>query len=415
MNEKFIQKSAPFRVQVDGKDAHDAMMLVAVVSLMSTALLPTALTSLSYRRNFAPVCCADFASFSVDVAVQLEDGGSELVTLSSAGDVADVASAIAERHTLSNEQRAALEADLDAQWELASADAPDIYMGPMPTDNELLNSVASIELSGVGLKLDVAESVVSGGGLGLFLRCLADVESVTLDEGTAVCGYAQGEMRHEPDSDGGKSVAFALDSPEAVVWLDGSLRTVGDLLRDGSDFDGIAGHTAVIDDTTGDVVDIMLDPSFEGPRYFVPAEPQPQPFTMGSLGQMANDLAYGTAGLVARGEKSSVEADVEGGSCMGKGDDEADYGYEKSSSEANVLVLVFRLERDTDQPRVLVPTRPISTLSRPLTFVNDVPMELGCSYGNRYWKNRRRASQLQRCMDLRADDARDEPDQKGPV
>ena len=46
-----------------------------------------------------------------------------------------------------------------------------------------------------------------------------------------------------------------------------------------------------------------------------------------------------------------------------------------------------------------MPTRPISTLSRALTFVNDVPMELGCSYGKRYWKNRRRALQLQRCLD----------------
>jgi len=42
-------------------------------------------------------------------------------------------------------------------------------------------------------------------------------------------------------------------------------------------------------------------------------------------------------------------------------------------------VLVFRLERQADNPRVLVlPTRPISTTARSITLVNDVLMELGC-------------------------------------
>ena len=56
-------------------------------------------------------------------------------------------------------------------------------------------------------------------------------DSVTLDEGTAICGYADGSMSAIPDSDGGKSVAFALASLESVVWFEQQLRTVGGALR----------------------------------------------------------------------------------------------------------------------------------------------------------------------------------------
>ena len=45
-------------------------------------------------------------------------------------------------------------------------------------------------------------------------------------------------------------------------------------------------------------------------------------------------------------------------------------------------------------------TRPISTLTRDITFVSDVPMELGCHYGGRYWKNKAKAESLQACLEL---------------
>ena len=73
---------------------------------------------------------------------------------------------------------------------------------------------------------------------------------------------------------------------------------------------------------------------------------------------------------------------------------------EEASERANLLVLVFRLERDAEQPGVLVPSRLISTLSRSITFVNDVPMELGCHYGSRYWRNREAAAMLESCLEL---------------
>ena len=50
-----------------------------------------------------------------------------------------------------------------------------------------------------------------------------------------------------------------------------------------------------------------------------------------------------------------------------------------------MLVLVQRLERAADDETLLVPTRPISTLARDVTFENAEPMEIGCEYGERYW------------------------------
>ena len=64
----------------------------------------------------------------------------------------------------------------------------------------------------------------------------------------------------------------------------------------------------------------------------------------------------------------------------------ASSSYADASAEANVLVLVFRLERDAEAPSILLPTRPISTLARSVTFASTDPMELGCRYGETFWE-----------------------------
>ena len=308
----------------------------------------------------------------ISVAVSLETGGTELVTLASDDDAAAIAADLAAKHALAIEQQQALESDLAAQWADGCANAPDIYVGPMPKENELHNLVSTVELPSVGVVLEVADSVVTDGGRGLFIRCLGETETVTLDEGTAVCGYADGTMKAAADSD--KSVAFALASPEAVVWFERELRAVDELLSDPS-VDEIAGHVAQFD-ASGSVSDIALDVSYDGPRYFVPAEPQPSPLAITAFGQMANDLAI---------DDPSV--------------DTAAATYDAASEVTNLLVLVFRLERQADNPRVLVPTRPISTTARSITLVNDVPMELGCRYGARFWRNWRDATALSKCFE----------------
>ena len=46
---------------------------------------------------------------------------------------------------------------------------------------------------------------------------------------------------------------------------------------------------------------------------------------------------------------------------------------------------LLRLERDADDPFVLNPSRPITTLRSRTVFCNARPMELGCEYGERFW------------------------------
>lgn len=258
----------------------------------------------------------------------------------------------------------------------ASEATPLLYAGPVA--ETLRNVQASIELEESGLVLEVADSLVANGGLGLFVRVLDGAGSVTLDGGSPLCGYAAGEMADTPDAAGGKTVAFQLRSPDAAVFFEGRLRTVRDLLLSEEGVESVAGHALVRDATSGSVDRLELQGE---PRYFVPAAEQPSPPTIMTLGQRANDLALGEA--VA--EAGSAAAQGEGG----EGGEEyvaADEAmYTGRSAVANALVLVQRLERNPDAPTELRPTRPITTLARTVTFANVVPMEVGCQYGGQYW------------------------------
>ena len=235
--------------------------------------------------------------------------------------------------------------------------APLLYVGPVA--QVLHNVQTSIELPESGLVLEVADSLVANGGLGLFVRVMDGAGPVTLDGGSPLCGYAEGGMVQTPDAAGGKTVAFQLRSPDAAVFFEGHLRTVRDLFSD-EGVERVAGHLAVRDAVSGEVERLELQGE---PRYFVPAAQQPSPPTIMTLGQMANDLALGEAGgVAAQGE-----------------------AYAGRSAQSNALALVQRLERSPDAPSELQPTRPITTLARTVTFTNVAPMELGCQYGEFYW------------------------------
>lgn len=353
-------------------------------------------------RHHAPACCGAL-DITVSVQVSLECGATQLVSLAAAEDAETVANDLAVQYELSDEQRAALEADLAEQWADGCENAPPIYVGPMCEDNELDECIASIELASAGLVLEVARSTVALGGFGLYIRCLPESESVTLDEGTAVCGYAEGSMRTSPDSAGGKSVAFALASLESVVWFERRLVTVRELLDEG-DVDAIAGHLIMLDED-GSVAGIALDPEYDGPRYFVPNEEQPSPLTITALGQMANDLALAEAEAEESSDGAATAATAaapppNGPSQLGSEIEAARQArYDEAAIASNLLVLVFRLERDAQMARILLPTRPIATMASSVTFLNDVPMELGCRYGLRYWKNQRDIEALSACLD----------------
>lgn len=235
-----------------------------------------------------------------------------------------------------------------------------------------------MELPEVGLVLEVADSLAGGGGAGrgLFVRLAEGVDSVTLPAGVAFCGYAAGVMELAGDSEGGKTVGFALRSADTSVFFEQQLWSVADLLAPGSGVRHIAGHE-VERDAGGRVQAISPDPDWGGARYFVPSREQGDLSIM-NIGQMSNDLAMSLAGGAGGGDSQ----------------------YSAESRSRNVLVLVQRLERDPDRPSVARPSRPVSTLAADVTFRNSAPMELGCEYGERYWS--RRAEARERMVQLRS-------------
>jgi len=327
-------------------------------------------------RQGSPICY-DSQGFSISVQVLLEDDALQgavpkSVTLTSDDDPASIHKIVADLascHELTVDEQLALETDLLAQWEDARATASPTYAGPIC--EELVNCVASVE-TGVGLNLEVADSQAVVGDQGLFVRCLG-AQSVTLAKGTAICGYADGEMRTAPDLEDGKSVAFVLSSLGDLVWFEKQLRTVGDLLMDES-IDAIAGHKALYDEGSGNLTGVSVDEAYLGPRYFVPSSPQPTPLSVLTFGHISNDLVLSANGAptFATGEEAEKREAM----------------YEEASEISNVLALAFRLERDEQQPNVLVPSRPVCTLCRDIKFANEVPMELGCSYGARFWESK---------------------------
>ena len=236
---------------------------------------------------------------------------------------------------------------------LGLAAAP-VYGGP--TAAKLTNCVASIPLPESGLIVEVADSIIAPGGLGLFVRC-AD-SPVTLDALSPFCGYANGEMRETADAAGGKTVAFNLASPQTLVFFEGAMWPVEALLEKNLQ---INGYTATRDAKTNEVA-LVADETYTGPRFFVPTPPPMNELTILNCGQMANDLAIGAS-------QSS------GGS------------YAADSRAANMLALVQRLERDPshEDGSVLRASRPISTLARADTIANREPAEVGCEYGAGYW------------------------------
>ena len=232
---------------------------------------------------------------------------------------------------------------------------PAPYSGPIC--EELTNAQASIHLEESGLILEVADSIVAPGGRGLFVRLAPGAPPVTLDACSPFCGYAAGGMEVAADVSCGKTVAFHLASLSTAVFFEGQMVTVGQILNGDSDVRAIAGHVAVRD-ASGALVGIEADAEYTGLRYFVPSADQGELSIM-NLGQMANDLAIGD---------SNAEAE-----------------YAARSTEANMLALVQRLERDPDDPATLRPSRPISTIAREVTIANEQPMEVGCQYGGQYW------------------------------
>ena len=112
----------------------------------------------------------------ISLEVALENGQRETVSIGCEEDVFEAAASISARHALDEEASAELEAHLYARWLDGEGEEAPPYEGPTATDGELQGVVCSIELPDVGLVLEVADSLLGGGGgragLGLFVRTM---------------------------------------------------------------------------------------------------------------------------------------------------------------------------------------------------------------------------------------------------
>jgi hypothetical protein len=74
-----------------------------------------------------------------------------------------------------------------------------------------------IQLLELGIDAAVGKSVVAPGQLGLFIRCSESVETVTIPEGTLLCGYGKPGTFQTLD-EGDKTVGFVLRSHRTAIF-----------------------------------------------------------------------------------------------------------------------------------------------------------------------------------------------------
>jgi hypothetical protein len=249
-----------------------------------------------------------------------------------------------------------------------------VYKGPIFCPSEecgLPQEMSSIlELAELGIDIAVGPSMIAPGQFGLYGRCSDGIDSVILPECTLLCGYSKSGSFRSSDV-GDKTVGFALTTGTTAVFFDRQLMEVQDALAKaatvyGNGACGLAGHELSMSGNGSDE-ELTLFPSESGfDRYFSPEDifhdEGSASISVQNFGQYSNDLAWNQLSPPASFEE-----------------------YMELSSEQNCVQLVWRLEYDADS-QCLVPTWPVSVLSRDIRFENQQFMELGTRYGWNYWQ-----------------------------
>jgi hypothetical protein len=243
-----------------------------------------------------------------------------------------------------------------------------VYSGPiLPDPSEV---VVGISLGELGIDLFAAPSTVAPGQLGLFAILSEDAESATIPGMSLLCGYSR-EGTFAAKDEGDKTVGFALAGPSTAVFYERQLMSIMDALelaaetKGANNSCGLAGHALVQNENQE--VEIYLDEDSTFKRYYVPddlnqgKEEEEGALTVQNFGQFCNDLAWSFDNPPSN--KEEYDAD-----------------------DANIVQLVWRLEFD-EYTNSLIPSWPVSVLSRDVTFENaDAFMELGTRYGWNYWQ-----------------------------
>lgn len=253
------------------------------------------------------------------------------------------------------------------QSQLSAQSVPcDVYSGPILEPDATQAMTAALQLAELGIDVAVGKSVVSPGQLGLFVRCSDNVDSVSLPECTLLCGYAKPGTFLSKDV-GDKTVGFTLANSRTAVFFERQLMEIGDALElAASEFGngacGLAGHELSMNEDN--VVSIRPVEGFD--RYFCPdlvnSDYVDGDVTVQNFGQFCNDLAW---------DMMSPPTSLE--------------EYTNRSAKNNCVQLIWRLEYD-EASQSLVPSWPVSVLSKDVNLENQEFMELGTRYGWGYWQ-----------------------------
>lgn len=268
----------------------------------------------------------------------------------------------------------------------SSVPAEDAYHGPIMVDDTTTTTTTSssssssqpmmmrtiLQLAELGLDIAVGPSVVCPAQLGLFVRCSDGVDSVTLPECTLLCGYAN-PGTFLSDDVGDKTVGFSFTNRSTAVFFQRTLMEVGDALQWaalelGNGACGLVGHELSLREEDQLVIQPVEQEGFD--RFFCPdlvnagggTYDDDDGITIQNFGQFCNDLAWDVLSPPTTLEE-----------------------YTERSATNNCVQLVWRLEYD-DSCQCLVPTWPVSVLSRDVCFQNQEFMELGTRYGWGYWQ-----------------------------
>ena len=229
------------------------------------------------------------------------------------------------------------------------------YRGPV---QRLDRIEVGLEAADLGVCLMVGPSSFLAGTTekGLFVSISDDVEISVLPANSIVCGYSRGVFQERAEGD--KCVGYAYTDCSTGVVFNKQVMSIAECLRSIRQERGLSdaelrgallGHSVTIDES-GDITAIAICQDFRD-RYFVPHSAQ-QELGAINFGMFANDLQAGSA---------------EGGFY-------------------NILQLIWRLSWD-DVLACAVPTWPVVILAEDVIIENTEPMEIGISYGARYWKN----------------------------
>jgi hypothetical protein len=255
--------------------------------------------------------------------------------------------------------------------------------------------LCGFDLTELGLRLTVDESLFKPGkGLLLCVVC-DDIKQVIVSQGQILCGYSKGELKTAPSGD--RTVSYHFRELSNYVIFNKVLLPLSEIIApylENNPFeymqDLILGHKlSIINDTIG----IEINPDFKE-RYFVPYEPTDKNnITISNVGMYANDMRYDM-------DSDEYYSENDFDSNNDNANEYSNFNRTKFPTvringtittlftdkvllyPKNILQLVWRME---EQNGKIVPTWPVVIFKEDVVMRNRDPIEIGLDYSKGYW------------------------------